>query len=117
VTDALNRVEKFVASTTLREPLPWQNSKLLVGDVPDAVRDLKRKQDKTLVIFGSGVLVQSLMQHDLIDEFVLQIHPIVLGRGRRLFPSEGVPAKLILTESTTTETGVVIGMWKRSSQQ
>lgn len=117
MTDALNRVEKFVASTTLREPLPWQNSKLLAGDVPDAVRELRRKQDKTLVIFGSGVLVQSLMQHDLVDEFVLQIHPIVLGRGRRLFPDEGVPAKLTLIESTTTGTGVVIGTWARSSQQ
>lgn len=68
MTDALNRVEKFVASATLAEPLQWQNSKLLTRDVPGSVDELKRNHDKTLVIFGSGVLVQSLMRHDLIDE-------------------------------------------------
>src|SRR5690606_16920213 len=83
MTDALNRVEKYVASTTLTEPLAWQHSKLLTGDATDAIVELKRTHEKTLVMFGSGVLVQSLMRRDLIDEFVLQIHPVVLGRGRR----------------------------------
>lgn len=112
MTDALNRVEKYVASTTLTEPLAWQNSRLLTGD---AIVELKRKHEKTLVIFGSGVLVQSLMQRDLIDEFVLQIHPVVLGQGRRLFPQDGAPAKFELVESTTTGTGVIIAIWRLAS--
>jgi dihydrofolate reductase len=112
MTDALSSVEKFVASTTLAEPLPWQNSKLLTRDVPGAVDELKRHHDKMLVIFGSGVLVQSLMRHDLIDEFVLPIHPIVLGQGRRLFPDGGAAARFELVEATTTATGVVIATWK-----
>ena len=115
MTDALNRVEKFVASTTLTEPLPWQNSKLLKGDAADAVEELKQKHDKTLVIFGSGVLVQSLMLRNLIDEFVLQIHPLVLGQGRRLFPDRGAFAKLNLSESVTTGTGVIIVTWSVAS--
>jgi dihydrofolate reductase len=81
-TEALNNVEKFVASTTLAEPLPWQNSTLLKGDAADAVDKLKKEHDKSLVIFGSGVLVQSLMWRDLMhptttaspgrSEFVVQ---------------------------------------------
>jgi dihydrofolate reductase len=112
MSDALNRVEKFVASTTLAEPLPWQNSTLLKGAVPAAVADLKRNHDKTLVIFGSGALVQSLMRHDLVDEFVLQVHPLVLGRGRHLFPDGVAPAKFDLIEATTTATGIFVGIWK-----
>lgn len=112
MTDALNRAEKFVASTTLAEPLQWQNSTLLTGDVASAADELKRHHDKTLVIFGSGVLVQALMRHDLIDEFVLPIHPIVLGQGHRLFPVGGAPARFELVEATTTATGVVIAIWK-----
>ena len=115
MTDALNRVEKFVASATLSEPLAWQNSKLLTGDAADAIVELKRKHEKTLVIFGSGVLVQSLLRRDLINEFVLQIHPVVLGRGR-LFPQDGAPAKFELMESTTTGTGVIIAIWQLASK-
>src|SRR5262249_27841128 len=115
MTDALNRIEKFVASTTLTEPLLWQNSKLLKGDAGDAVDGLKRSHDKTMVIFGSGGLVQSLMTRNLIDEFVLQIHPLVLGQGRRLFPYGGAFAKLNLSESVTTGTGVIIATWRVAS--
>jgi dihydrofolate reductase len=114
MTDALNKVQKFVASNTLTEPLLWQNSTLMSGDVLDAVADLKRDHEMTLVIFGSGVLVQSLMRRDLVDEFVLQVHPIVLGRGRHLFPDGGVPANLELVEATTSATGIVIGTWALS---
>jgi dihydrofolate reductase len=115
MSDALDRVEKFVASTTLTEPLPWRNSRLLKGDAVDAIDDLKRKHDKTLVIFGSGVLVRSLMRRDLIDEYVLQIHPLVLGQGRRLFADTDAFAKLELVESTATGTGVVIAIWRLAS--
>jgi dihydrofolate reductase len=112
MTDALNNVEKFVASTTLREPLPWQHSTLLKGDTSEAVTKLKQEHKKTLVIFGSGVLVQSLMRQNLIDEYVLQIHPLVLGEGRRLF-IEGSPlTNLNLVDSVTTDTGVMIATYR-----
>ena len=106
-TDALNRVEKFVISNTLTEPLPWQNSRLLKGDAGTTVAKLKETHEKTLVIFGSGALVQSLMQRNLIDEWVLQIHPLVLGKGRRLFVDVSL-AKFKLIDCITTGTGVII---------
>jgi dihydrofolate reductase len=110
-TDALNKVQKYVASTTLSEPLPWQNSTLLKGDAADAVANLKKQHNGTLVIFGSGVLVQSLMRRKLVDEFVLQIHPIVLGKGQRLF-SDGNPfTNFSLVESVTISTGVIIATY------
>jgi dihydrofolate reductase len=114
-TEVLNNVEKFVASTTLRESLPWQNSTLLKGDAVDAVAALKQRDDRTLVIFGSGVLVQSLMRRHLIDEYLLMIHPIVLGEGRRLFSDSGAYATLRLVESVTTTTGVVVATYADDS--
>ena len=115
-TEALNNVEKFVASTTLTEPLPWQNSTLLKGDA-DAVAKLKKDHDKTLVTFGSGVLVQSLMRRDLIDEYVLQIHPLVLGKGRRLFPDDSSLTNFSLVDSVTTGTGVIIATYRPASER
>jgi dihydrofolate reductase len=109
-------VEKFVASTTLAEPLPWQNSTLLKGDADDAVAKLKKEHDKTLVIFGSGVLVQSLMRRDLIDEYVLQIHPLVLGKGRRLFPDGSPLTNFSLVDSVSTGTGVIIATYRLASR-
>ena len=107
-TDVLNNAEKYVASTTLAEPLPWRNSTLLKGDAAAAVAALKQQPGKDFVILGSGVLVQSLMRSNLIDEFVLSIHPLVLGSGRRLFP-DGTPfTTLRLVDTKTTGTGVVI---------
>jgi dihydrofolate reductase len=111
-TEILNRVEKFVVSSTLREPLPWQNSFLLRGEGAAAVADLKQRHDKTLIIFGSGVLVHTLMLKDLIDEYVLQIHPLVLGKGHRFF-DEAPATKLDLIDSVTTSTGVVIATYQR----
>lgn len=112
MSEALNKVEKFVASTTLTEPLPWHNSILLKGDAADAVAKLKQDYDKTLVIFGSGVLVQSLMRRNLIDEFVLQIHPLVLGKGFRLFPGGSPPTNFTLVDSVTVGTGVIIATYR-----
>jgi dihydrofolate reductase len=105
--DALNNTPKYVASTTLEEPLPWPNSTLLRGDLVDAVRALKAQSGGVLAVMGSGVLIGTLMAADLIDEYLLMIHPLVLGTGRRLFP-EGVDVSLRLTDSVTTATGVVI---------
>lgn len=116
-TEALTRVQKYVASTTLTEPLAWQNSTLLKGDAADAVAGLKGEPGE-LVVFGSGVLVRSLMRRDLVDEFVLLIHPLVLGAGRRLFPDSGADLSAFqLVDSTTTGTGVIIATYQPSRDQ
>ena len=107
-TTVLNNTQKYVASRTLKEPLPWQNSTLLQGDVAQAVAQIKKELDKDLVILGSGVLIQSLMLHNLIDEYVLLIHPLILGSGRRLFTDSGAFATLRLIDTKTATTGVVI---------
>jgi dihydrofolate reductase len=107
----LNSSPKYVASTTLGEPLPWPNSTLLHGDIADAVGALKAQSGGVLAIMGSGELIGSLMAADLIDEYLLMIHPLVLGTGRRLFPA-GVHASLRLTDSVTTATGVVIATYE-----
>jgi dihydrofolate reductase len=111
-TDALNSAPKYVASRTLREPLPWPNSTLLDGDAPDAVAGLKEQPGKELHIMGSGELIQSLMPRNLVDEFVLLIHPLVLGSGRRLFPDDGTVAALQLVDAVATTTGVVIATYQ-----
>jgi dihydrofolate reductase len=111
-TPVLNQRVKYVASTTLREPLPWSNSKLLQGDAAQAVAELKEQGDDDLAVLGSGELIRSLLQHDLIDEYLLTIHPLVLGAGRRLFPDDGTAAKLRLVDSTPTTTGVLIATYQ-----
>lgn len=103
----LNDSPKYVASTTLTDPLPWPNSTLLLGRVADAVRKLKAETTGVLGIMGSGELIGSLMAGGLIDEYLLMIHPFVLGAGRRLFP-DGEHASLRLLGSVTTATGVMI---------
>jgi dihydrofolate reductase len=106
-SEALNNVQKHVASTTLHEPLPWQNSTLLSGHVPSAVADLKATADEDIVVMGSGQLIRSLIPHDLIDEWLLLIYPIVLGEGKRLFSDRPLGA-LRLLDSVVTPKGVVI---------
>jgi dihydrofolate reductase len=108
-TPVLNERTKYVASTTLREPLPWINSKLLEGDAAQAIADLKQQSDDDLAVLGSGELIRSI--RDLVDEYVLSIHPLVLGAGRRLFADDGTTAKLHLVDSTTTTTGVIIATY------
>jgi dihydrofolate reductase len=107
----LNDTQKYVVSTTLQEPLPWVNSTLLTGDAADAVAKLKKDLDKDLVILGSGELIRSLMPHDLIDEYTLQIHPLVLGTGRRLFTDDGAYSAMRLLKSVVTTTGVLIATY------
>ena len=108
-TETLNAAQKYVASTTLEEPLPWENSTLLAGDAVEAVEALKAESD--LSVLGSGELVRALMRREVIDEYLLLIHPLVLGSGRRLFP-DGVVAPLELTDSVITTTGVLIGTYR-----
>jgi dihydrofolate reductase len=111
-TEMLNNAQKYVASTTLSEPLPWINSILLKGDAAEAVAKLKQEPGKGLLVMGSGVLIQSLMRHNLVDEYVLLIHPLVLGSGRRLFPDGGAFAALRLVGAKTTDNGIVIATYQ-----
>jgi len=111
-TAVLNNTQKYVASTTLEEPLPWSNSTLLKGDTAEAVARLKEEPGKDLVVLGSGELVQSLMRRNLVDEYVLLIHPLVLGSGRRLFAGGGAFAALRLVDTRTTTTGVLIANYQ-----
>ncbi|HEX2025316.1 MAG TPA: dihydrofolate reductase family protein [Actinomycetota bacterium] len=114
-TEALNAMTKYVASTTLREPLPWTNSVLLKSGVPQEVGRLREQEGDDLVILGSGELVRSLMPHRLVDEFILLIHPLVLGTGRRLFADGTAMTPLKLTDSRATDTGVVIAVYQPRS--
>ncbi len=113
-TEVLDKAQKYVASTTLAEPLPWVNSTLLKGDAAEAVARLKEQPGQDIGVLGSGQLIQSLMRRNLIDRYVLLIHPLVLGSGRRLFPDGSPYAALRLTGSVTTTTGVVIATYQRA---
>jgi len=115
-TDVLNKVQKYVASTALKEPLSWSNSTLLKGDAVNAVATLKKKLRKDLVVLGSGELIQSLMRSNLIDRYVLMIHPVVLGSGRRMFAGKGVMTALRLVETKTSTTGVVIATYEAAAR-
>jgi dihydrofolate reductase len=110
--DALNMSPKYVASRTLDEPLPWPNTTVLDGDVADAVAELKKEGGNDLQIMGSGELIRSLMPRGLIDEYLLMIHPLVLGSGKRLF-ADGTPTtSLRLVDSKTATSGVVIATYQ-----
>jgi dihydrofolate reductase len=110
--DGLNSAPKYVASRTLREPLRWPNSTLLNGEAGDAVAELKRHVPDDLFVMGSGVLIETLIRRDLIDEYLLVIHPLVLGTGRRMFPDRTPPAALRLTDSKTTSKGVLVATYQ-----
>jgi dihydrofolate reductase len=101
----LNNVPKFVVSTTLQQA-EWNNSTLINGDVAAAITALKQQPGKNIAMSGSGTLVEWLLRNDLLDELHLMIHPIVVGRGKRLF-NEGEQKTLKLVESRTFSTGVV----------
>jgi dihydrofolate reductase len=109
-TEKLNATTKYVASRTLTEPLPWQNSVLLKGDATDAVASLKETEN--LVVLGSGDLLASLIRRGLVDEYLLMIHPVIVGAGRRMFGDDAGFAKLRLVDSVTTTTGVVIATYR-----
>ena len=115
-TEVLNNTPKYVASRTLTEPLPWMNSVLLQGDAVAAVASLKHESEKDFVILGSGELIHSLMQANLIDEYILLIHPLVLGTGRRLF-GDGAFAALQLVDAKPTSTGVLIATYRQKTNK
>jgi dihydrofolate reductase len=115
-TQVLNTTLKYVASTTLAEPLPWSNSRLLEGDAADAVSRLKEQPGKDLTVLGSGELARSLIRRGLVDRFTLLIHPLVLGSGRRLFGDDGPFTPLRLVDSVTTTTGVIIATYETAER-
>ena len=104
--DRLQEIRKLVASTTLRGPLAW-NAEVIDGDVVAAVTRLKQEDGGDIEVYGSATLNQALLRHDLIDEFRVAVHPLVLGHGRTLFPHPGVPATLRLARCQARDSGVV----------
>jgi dihydrofolate reductase len=112
----LGNIPKYVASRTLKEPLGWTNSSLLSGDAAKTVSRLKDDEPKDLVIFGSGILIQGLLQAGVLDRLVLLVHPLVLGSGHKLFAESGGLASLRLKEARTTARGVVISTYLTAGQ-
>jgi dihydrofolate reductase len=108
----LDHSRKYVASRSLREPLPWRNSILLPGDGGEAVARLKDEDGPDLAVLGCGELMQTLIRRGLVDAYVLLVHPLVLGRGRRLFNDDAPHIKLRLAQSVVTTTGVVIATYE-----
>lgn len=112
LTKRYNRVPKYVASRTLTE-LGWKNSRLLGDDVPAAVAQLRDEPGGEIRVWGSTVLIKSLAEHDLIDEYRLVVYPLVIGTGKRLF-SEGFPfRRLSLVESRAMPSGAVVSTYRR----
>ncbi|HWB70886.1 MAG TPA: dihydrofolate reductase family protein [Egibacteraceae bacterium] len=110
--DTMNRLAKYVASTTLEEPLSWKNSTLLKGEVRAAVAALKREQGGNIVVLGSAQLVRTLTEHGLVDEYQLMIDPLLLGSGKRLFGQSSQPIPLRLVDAKTSSTGVLIATYQ-----
>jgi dihydrofolate reductase len=108
----LNAAPKYVASRTLSGPLEWENSSLLVGDVAEAVAALKQEPGKDIQVIGSGNLVQTLTQHGLVDEYLLMIHPLSVGGGKRLFRDDGERRSFQLADSQVTTTGVIMATYR-----
>ena len=104
----MNGLKKYVVSKTLREPLEWENSTLIKGDVGREIAKLKEGSGKDISVIGSGELVQTLVREDLVDEYRLMIHPLVIGKGKRLFREGLTPKRLRLTDTKPTTTGVLI---------
>jgi dihydrofolate reductase len=113
IADHLNSTRKHVASTTLKE-VDWNNSTLITGDVAEYVATLKSEDGPEIQVHGSPGLVQTLLEHDLIDEFRLWIFPIVVGTGKRFFGAGAIPAALKLVDSKVSKTGVTINVYERA---
>jgi dihydrofolate reductase len=111
IAEPLNTKPKYVASTTLDEPLGWQNATLLRGDVADTVAALKQEVGDDIHVIGSTQLVQTLTDHELVDEFRIMIDPLLLGGGRRLFRDDGTLRPLRLVDSQVTTTGAILATY------
>jgi dihydrofolate reductase len=115
MADALNGARKHVASRTLDE-VTWNNSTLIDGDVAEYVAALKDQDGPEIQVHGSWGLIQTLLEHDLVDELRLMIFPLVLGTGKRLFGDGAIPAGLKLVDSKTSTTGVLITTYERAGE-
>ena len=111
----LNAATKYVASRTLKR-LDWENSRLLDGDVAAAIQDLKRRPGLPLHVVGSANLVQTLLQHDLVDELDLWVFPVVIGSGKRLFDNGAIPTAWKLTRTQSSGTGVLMQHYERAGE-
>ena len=110
-----NEATKHVASRS-RPGLEWSNSVLIEGDPAEGLAALKEQSGPELVVYGSGNLIQTLLRHDLVDEFRLWIFPLVIGSGKRLFAEGTIPAGLELVDSKTSSTGVVMGTYRSAGE-
>ena len=111
IAEPLNTKPKYVASRTLSDPLEWQNSTVLQGDVAQAVAALKREDGADLHIIGSTELVQTLLEHRLVDELRLMIDPVMLGGGKRIFRVDGSSMPMRLVDSEVTPTGAILATY------
>lgn len=114
VREPLNELPKYVASRSRRDPLEWNNSRIITGDVPAAIRNLKAEDGNHLMVIGSGDFAQTLIANDLADEYRIMIHPLVLGSGARLFRGGNPRRALELTDSRQTSTGVLLATYRRA---
>ena len=111
IAKPLNSLPKYVATTTLHEPLEWENSTVLKGDVAEAVTALKKEDGGDLHVIGSPAFVQTLIKNELVDSYRLMIDPVVVGGGKRLFQDSGVLASLQLVDSQVTTTGAILATY------
>ncbi|MEQ1532288.1 MAG: dihydrofolate reductase [Sideroxydans sp.] len=112
---AINNANKYVASTTLTQH-DWKNTTFLNGDVVAALKNLKQQEGPELQVHGSANFIQTLLAHDLVDEFWLKIFPVTVGAGKRLFDKGTIPAAFTLVESKTTPAGVITAKLKRAGE-
>lgn len=117
IAEPLNRLPKYVASTTLTEPLAWNNSTLLRPDVASALRALKEEDGRDLHVIGSAQLVRSLLTDDLVDGLRLAIDPLVLGGGKRIFPEDGELRRFALVEREFTNDGTLLTTYSRQREE
>jgi dihydrofolate reductase len=112
--DALNKVQKYVVSKTLKDASAWRNSTLIRDNVVETIRKLKQQPGKNILVDGSSVLTKTLAENDLVDEYSLHVYPIVLGGGKKLFP-EGKRLDMKLVEASPLPTGVIYMRYRRTS--
>ena len=111
ITDYLNGVAKYVVSTNMTDP-EWQNTTVLTGDVIEEMAKLKERYDRDILVHGSAQLVQTLLEHDLVDELRLMVYPVVVGAGKRLFGETSVTKRLELVETQTVGDGIHILVYR-----
>jgi dihydrofolate reductase len=114
IAEPLNTKPKYVASSTLGEPLEWQNSTLLEGDLAEAVRALKQEDGGDVHVIGSSELVRALIEHDLADVLRIMLDPLLLGGGKRCFPEDRQLRELRLIDSQATSTGAILATYARA---